>query len=146
MIYLLMYIKYITSKKLITLIICCLILTISQFFCYTFLGDRMRGIDLNKPIVYKHSSLRFFEKNEHHISRVCDDDVLLLVYEGTLRFLENGEEYAVTAGHYHIQQHGSRQAGHLPSDSPKYLYVHFRGIGIHIPTSSIIPVSLTTFE
>ena len=87
----------------------------------------MRGIDLNKPIVYKHSSLRFFEKNEHHISRVCDDDVLLLVYEGTLRFLENGKEYAVTAGHYHIQQHGSRQAGHQPSDSPKYLYVHFRG-------------------
>ena len=87
----------------------------------------MRGIDLNKPIVYKHSSLRFFAKNEHHINRVCNDDVLLLVYEGALRFLENGTEYEITAGHYHIQQHGSKQIGHLPSDSPKYLYVHFCG-------------------
>lgn len=87
----------------------------------------MRGIDLNKPIVYKYSSLRFFEKNERHVNRVCNDDVLLLVYEGTLRFLENGKEYEVTTGHYHIQQHGSEQLGHLPSDSPKYLYVHFWG-------------------
>jgi len=58
---------------------------------------------------------------------VCNDDVLLLVYEGVLRFLENGKEYEITAGHYHIQQHGSEQIGHLPSGSPKYLYVHFRG-------------------
>ena len=87
----------------------------------------MRGINLNKPIIYKYASLRFFEKNEYHINRVCNDDVLLLVYEGVLRFLENGKEYEVTAGHYHIQQHGSKQIGHLPSDSPKYLYVHFWG-------------------
>lgn len=94
---------------------------------YPNIGDGMRGIDLNRPILYKHSSLRFFEENEHHVSRVCGDDVLLLVYEGTLRFLENGKEYEVTAGHYHIQQQGSTQMGHLPSDSPKYLYVHFLG-------------------
>lgn len=87
----------------------------------------MRGIDLNKPIVYKHSSLRFFERNERHIDRVCSDDVLLLVYEGTLRFSENGKEYEIEAGHYHIQQHGGIQVGYRPSDSPKYLYVHFRG-------------------
>lgn len=94
---------------------------------YTNCGDYMRGIDLNKPIFYKHSSLRFFEKNEYHINRVCNDDVLLLVYEGVLRFTENGKEYEITAGNYHIQQHGSEQIGHLPSDSPKYLYVHFIG-------------------
>ena len=88
----------------------------------------MRGIDLNKPIVYKHSSLRFFEKNEYHVDRVCNDDVLLLVYEGVLRFKENGEEYEIPAGRYHIQRHGSKQIGHLPSDSPKYLYVHFEGV------------------
>ena len=85
----------------------------------------MRGINLNKPIVYKGASLRFFEKNEYHVNRICQDDVLLLVYEGVLRFLEDGKEYEVTAGHYHIQRHGSEQKGHLPSDSPKYLYVHF---------------------
>lgn len=87
----------------------------------------MRGIDLNCPITYKHSSLRFFAENECHIDRVCRDDVLLLVYEGILRFTENGKEYAITPGQYHIQQQGSTQLGHCPSDSPKYLYVHFVG-------------------
>lgn len=87
----------------------------------------MRGIDLNKPILYKCSSLRFFDENEYHINRICADDVLLLVYEGTLRFLENGTPYEITAGQYHIQQHGSEQIGHLPSDSPKYLFIHFLG-------------------
>jgi AraC-like DNA-binding protein len=87
----------------------------------------MRGINLNCPLVYKHSSLRFFAENECHIDRLCRDDVLLLVYEGTLRFTENGKEYAITPGQYHIQQQGSTQRGHCPSDSPKYLYVHFLG-------------------
>ena len=87
----------------------------------------MRGIDLNKSIIYKYASLRFFEKEESHVDRVCPDDVLLLVYDGILRFLEDGKEYEVAAGHYHIQHHGSEQRGHLPSDSPKYLYVHFWG-------------------
>lgn len=94
---------------------------------YSNTGDAMRGIDLNKPITYKHASLRFFEKEERHVDRVCEDDVLLLVYEGMLRFLENGREYRVEAGHYHIQQQGSVQRGHVPSDSPRYLYVHFQG-------------------
>ncbi len=83
---------------------------------------------MNKPVVYKHASLRFFEKNEFHVNRTCNDDVLLLVYEGTLRFMEDGREFEVTAGHYHIQRYGSEQRGHAASDSPKYLYVHFRGI------------------
>lgn len=94
---------------------------------YTYSGDVMRGIDLNCPITYKHSSLRFFEENECYINRVCRDDVLLLVYEGTLRFTENGKEYAITPGQYHIHQQGSLQRGHSPCDSPKYLYVHFLG-------------------
>lgn len=87
----------------------------------------MRGIDLNQPIVFKHASLRFFEKNECHVNRVCQDDVLLLVYEGVLRFTEDDIKYEVTAGQYHIQRHGSKQIGHQASDSPKYLYVHFWG-------------------
>lgn len=87
----------------------------------------MQGIDLDKPIVYKHASLRFFEKNERHVNRICQDDVLLLVYEGVLRFTEDGREYEVAAGHYHIQRHGSKQIGYQVSDSPKYLYVHFFG-------------------
>lgn len=82
---------------------------------------------MNQPILYRHASFRFFEKREHHIDRVCQDDVLLLVFEGVLRFSENGEAFEVTAGHYHIQRQGSLQKGPKPSDSPRYLYVHFAG-------------------
>lgn len=87
----------------------------------------MRGIDLNKPIVFKHSSLRFFAKGEHHVSRLCEDDVLLMVYEGVLRFSEDGIQYEIHPGEYHIQKHNSRQAGEYASDQPRYLYVHFYG-------------------
>ena len=46
----------------------------------------MQGMDLNAPITYKHASLRFFEKNEYHVERFSRDNVLLLVFDGVLRF------------------------------------------------------------
>lgn len=85
----------------------------------------MLGINLNRPILYKHSSLRFFKSGEHHISRLCKDDVLLLVYDGVLRFSEDGTQFEIGAGEYHIQRRNSLQSGDLASDMPKYLYVHF---------------------
>ncbi len=85
----------------------------------------MLGIDLNKNIEYKVSSLRFFDENEHHVARFCSSDVLLLVYEGVLRFSEDGKQEEVRAGEYYIQKRNTYQAGELVSDSPKYLYVHF---------------------
>lgn len=94
-------------------------------FRYNDRGDTMIGIELNKPITYKHSSLRFFKENEHHVSRFCRDDVLLLVYDGILRFCEDGKQYELHPGEYHIQRHDSVQEGIYPSDAPKYLYVHF---------------------
>lgn len=86
----------------------------------------MYGINLDKPITYKGSSLRFFEKNERHVTRFCSSDVLLLVYDGVLRFSEDGVQREVRAGEYYIQKHDTLQSGELVSDSPKYLYVHFR--------------------
>ena len=85
----------------------------------------MTGIDLNRPILYKHSSLRFFKAGESHVSRLCKDDVLLLVYDGVLRFDEDEESFEIRAGQYHIQRHDSVQSGKLVSDTPHYLYVHF---------------------
>ena len=93
----------------------------------------MFGINLNKPIQYFHSSLRFFNQGESHTSRLCRDDVLLLVYEGVLRFTENGIAHTIGPGQYHIQQHNSTQSGDLPSDAPKYLYVHFLSEWISSP-------------
>jgi AraC-like DNA-binding protein len=85
----------------------------------------MNGIDFNLPILYKHASLRFFEKDEHHVTRFCRDNVLLLVYDGILRFSEDGEECEVSAGEYYIQRKNCYQRGIIASDAPQYLYVHF---------------------
>ena len=83
------------------------------------------GIDLNKPVQYKYASFRYFKKNEHHLVRFCEDNVLLLVYEGVLRFSEDGVQKEVHAGEYYIQEKNHHQAGEIASDSPHYLYVHF---------------------
>ena len=85
----------------------------------------MEGINLDKSITYFYSSFRFFDEGEYHVDRVCGEDVLLLVFSGVLRFTENGTFYELHPGEYHIQKHGSLQEGTLPSDSPKYMYVHF---------------------
>ena len=87
----------------------------------------MYGIDLDKRIEYIVASLRFFDKNEKHVERLCNHDVLLLVYEGVLRFCEDGVEEEIRAGQYYIQKAGSYQYAERSSDSPKYLYVHFLG-------------------
>ena len=85
----------------------------------------MEGILLDRPIRYYYASMRYFKEQEHHTDRVCSEDVLLLVFEGVLRFSENGIDYELHSGDYHIQRHGSYHSGALPSDAPKYLYVHF---------------------
>ena len=85
----------------------------------------MYGIDLNKDIKYYNASLRYFDEKEFHVNRICKDDVLLLVFDGILRFSEDGALYEIHPGEYHIQKHDSTQRGVLPSESPKYLYIHF---------------------
>lgn len=88
----------------------------------------MKGINLDKPIIYKTASLRYFNKNEKHITRVCRDDVLIMVFEGILRFSENGICYEIKPGEYFVQQKNLFQEGYAESDSPKYLYVHFDAV------------------
>jgi AraC-like DNA-binding protein len=85
----------------------------------------MHGIDLDKPISYQIAAFRYFAEKEQHIERFSKSNVLLLVFDGVLRFSENGKQYEVRAGEYHIQEINSYQNGELVSDSPKYLYVHF---------------------
>jgi AraC-like DNA-binding protein len=90
-----------------------------------FTESVMFSIDLNSPIEYMYASLRYFAKNERHINRVCHEYVLLMVFDGTLRFNEDGVEYEVGAGEYFIQRIHTKQSGTRTSDAPKYLYVHF---------------------
>ena len=87
----------------------------------------MYGINLNNPILYHNASLRYFYENECHVTRLCPCDVLLLVFDGILRFSENNKEIEVKAGEYYIQRKGCFQKGTIPSDKPQYLYVHFEG-------------------
>ena len=87
----------------------------------------MLGIDLNKHITYKHASFRYFEKKEYHVTRFCQDNVLLLVFDGVLRFTENDNEIEVGKGEYYIQRKNCYQSAKKYSDEPKYLYVHFDG-------------------
>ena len=85
----------------------------------------MYGIDLDQPIRFVCASLRFFSENEKHVNRICYENVLLLVYEGILRFTEDGIDYEIHPGEYHIQRANSLQAGNVASSRPKYLYIHF---------------------
>lgn len=81
---------------------------------------------MDAPIIYQSSSLRFFKENERHITRTLSKkNVLLLVFDGILRFRENGTDIEVHPGEYYIQKNGYLQQGILPSDAPKYFYVHF---------------------
>ncbi len=87
----------------------------------------MLGIDLNKQINYRVASFRYFDENECHCTRFCEDNVLVMVFSGVLRFSENGKQIEVKKGEYYIQRKNCYQGGEIPSDSPKYLYVHFNG-------------------
>jgi len=85
----------------------------------------MSGIDMNRPVIFLHSSMRYFKVGERHMTRTNPDEVLLLVYDGVLRFSEDGVEYEVHPGTFHIQKKNTYQCGPVISDSPQYLYVHF---------------------
>lgn len=82
------------------------------------------NIDTEKSMEFYHASLRYFSKGEHHIKRLCGHDVVLFVFDGVLRFSENGSEYEVGAGEYFVQKRGGFQDGRSASTSPGYFYIH----------------------
>ena len=98
----------------------------------------MIGINMDKPIHYYHASFRFFSENEKHVSRYYDRDILLLVCEGVLRFLEDGVEQEVRAGEYYIQRRGLYQSSDHASDAPKYLYIYMDADWVE--TGAVLPV------
>ncbi len=80
--------------------------------------------DFSLP-TYLFSGPREFAQNECHINRISQEHVLLIVYSGTLYFLEDGKEIAVGENEYYIQKAGMLQDGHRPSSFVKYYFVHF---------------------
>ena len=85
------------------------------------------GLDLQKLPEYRFSAFRHFEEHERHIDRFCREDVLLLVFDGVLRFHEAGIPVEVKRGEYYIQRRGIWQQGVEESDTPQYYYIHFLG-------------------
>ena len=94
-------------------------------------------IDFERPLQLLSASFRYFAPGEHHVRRICVCEVLLLVFSGILRFSEDGREMELHPGEYYIQRAGSFQDGRIPSDEPKYLYVHF--IGSYTDGPSLLP-------
>ncbi len=84
-------------------------------------------LNLDRPPQYRDSSFRAFLPGEKHVERTFSEDVLVMVYDGVLRFHEDGVLKEIRKGEYYLQRRGLRQEGRLPSDEPKYYYIHFLG-------------------
>ena len=72
-------------------------------------------------------SMRVFYPGEFHVSRTIPENVLLLLFSGVLCFSENGVPVSLSAGDWYIQRGGLSQTGEVPSQVPKYFYIHFTG-------------------
>lgn len=86
-----------------------------------------QSLNMDNLPQYIMSSFRYFEKGERHVTRVWREDVLVIVFDGVLRFYEEGIPVEVSKGQYYIQQKGLFQEGKEESDMPQYYYVHFNG-------------------
>lgn len=84
-------------------------------------------LDFNFLPRYHTSSHRAFYPGERHVTRVCREDVLVCMLAGTLRFDEDGSPIELHPGQFYIQKSGLTQAGRIPSDAPRYFYMHFTG-------------------
>ena len=84
-------------------------------------------LDLDYVPRYIGSSRKRFAEGESHVTRLCTQNVLLLVTDGKLCFEENGELVSLGRGEYYIQTMGKHQTGHVPSESPEYIFINFTG-------------------
>ncbi|MBQ4150619.1 MAG: helix-turn-helix domain-containing protein [Clostridia bacterium] len=82
-------------------------------------------LSMRKLPTLAYSSFRYFEKHERHVTRVYNWNVLVMVFEGVLRFREDGESVEVHAGEYYIQRSGLLQEGLIESDAPKYYFIQW---------------------
>ena len=70
---------------------------------------------------------KVFSPNEEHVTRIYKRSVLILMLEGELKFLEDGNEITLTAGEYYIQRQRMLQVGLPLKTPPVYYYIEFSG-------------------
>ncbi len=97
----------------------------------------MTELSFEKMPHYIFSANRQFEEGEHHCNRLFEFDVLILMRKGVLRFMENDVSIELGAGEYYIQRARMPQQGVLPSETPNYYFVHFKG---HYNRGSGLPI------
>ncbi len=85
--------------------------------------------ELNLDILpeYHLSAYKKFSANEKHITRICNEDVLIIMLSGVLYFNEEGQPIELYPNQYYIQKSGLKQEGIIPSDNAEYYYIHFKG-------------------
>lgn len=79
---------------------------------------------------------KHFLPNEEHVTRIYERSVLILMTEGTLSFIENGETVTLGEGEYYIQRQHLLQQGVPLRSPPSYYYIEFNGSygdGVGIP-------------
>ena len=84
-------------------------------------------LDLNGELRFIFCGYKRFAKGERHVSRVCREDVLILMLDGALHFTEDGAETSLLGGEYYVQRRGLTLSALRPSDGAYYIYVHFTG-------------------
>lgn len=87
----------------------------------------MIGLSFNHLPHYIYSNHRQFHAHEHHIDRIFNEDVLILMRKGILRFTEDNKDVELHANEYYIQRAGLHQTGMVESEKPNYFFIHFNG-------------------
>lgn len=87
----------------------------------------MKYLDTKVIPNYCFSSFRSFDVGEKHVNRICNEDIIIFVFDGILRFRENGNNIEVCKNQYYIQKSGLKQEGIIASSKPRYFYIHFNG-------------------
>lgn len=85
------------------------------------------GLNINQLPEYCYSGFKTFVSGEKHITRICEEDVLIMMFDGELYFNEDGKSVEVMNGQYYIQKAGLLQEGLIASDNARYYYIHFHG-------------------
>ena len=84
--------------------------------------------------------IKVFMKNEIHETRQPSFNTLLMIFSGTLRFIEDGRPVDVKAGSYYIQRANTQQSGLPIIDPPVYWYIHFFGEFVNLPHEGTLPL------
>ena len=87
------------------------------------------------PMALKISSMKRFETNEFHVTRIYPYSVLILMLGGILRFYEDGKLIELKKGEYYIQRAGllqeglntRRQVREYHDPLPVYFFMEFQG-------------------